>query len=86
MICCSKCGAKARPGCNCGVAYIPGCRVCRTSAVKSEVQQKSDRAIAAEIGVAPKTPWGKGTRQLRKNAQLQNASAATAKRVNFPRG
>jgi len=53
MICCSKCGAKARPGCNCGVAYIPAVEFA-ARAVKAS-PHKSDRAIAVEIGVAPNT-------------------------------
>ncbi len=53
MIFCSKCGAKARPGCNCGVAYVPA-RVFAARAVAAH-PEKSDRAIAAAIGVDPKT-------------------------------
>jgi hypothetical protein len=53
MIYCSKCGAKAKPGCNCGVAYVPA----RMFAVKAVAAhpEKSDRAIAKEIGVDHKT-------------------------------
>jgi len=53
MICCSKCGAKAKPGCNCGVAYVPA-HVFAANAVKAH-PEKSDRAIAAAIGVDSKT-------------------------------
>lgn len=53
MICCSKCGAKARPGCNCGVAYIPA-HAFAAKAVAAH-PEKSDRAIAATIGVDAKT-------------------------------
>jgi hypothetical protein len=53
MICCSKCGAKARPRCTCGVAYIPAAEFA-VRAVKAN-PQKSDRAIAAELGIAPNT-------------------------------
>ncbi len=52
-LCCVKCGAKAKPGCNCGVAYIPA----HMYAVKAVAAhpEKSDRAIAAAIGVDHKT-------------------------------
>lgn len=53
MICCSKCGAKAKPGCNCGVAYVPA-HVFAAKAVAAH-PEKSDRTIAKEIGVSDKT-------------------------------
>jgi hypothetical protein len=53
MICCSKCGAKAKPGCNCGVAYVPA-HVFAAKAVAAH-PEKSDRTIAREIGVSDKT-------------------------------
>lgn len=53
MICCSKCGAKAKPGCDCGVAYVPA-QVFAAKAVAAH-PEKSDRAIAAAIGVDHKT-------------------------------
>lgn len=53
MICCSKCGAKAKPGCNCGVAYVPA-HVFAAKAVAAH-PEKSDRIIAREIGVSDKT-------------------------------
>jgi hypothetical protein len=53
MICCSKCGAKAKPGCNCGVAYVPA-HVFAAKAIAAH-PEKSDRAIAAAIGVDAKT-------------------------------
>jgi hypothetical protein len=53
MICCSKCGAKAKPGCNCGVAYVPA-HVFAAKAVAAH-PKLSDRAIAEKIGVAPNT-------------------------------
>ena len=51
MICCSKCGAK--PVCNCGVAYVPA-RVYAAKAIAAH-PEKSDRAIAKQIGVDHKT-------------------------------
>jgi hypothetical protein len=71
MICCSKCGAKARPGCNCGVAYIPA----HTFAAKAVTAhpEKSDRAIAKEIGVDHKT--------VAKARKSVGEKSPTAKRV-----
>jgi hypothetical protein len=43
VICCSKCGAKARPGCKCGVAYVPA-HVFAAKAVAVHREQ-SDRDI-----------------------------------------
>lgn len=53
MICCSKCGAKAKPGCNCGVTYVPA-HVFAAKVVAAH-PEKSDRTIAKEIGVSDKT-------------------------------
>ncbi len=53
MLCCSKCGAKAKPGCECDAAYLPA-RLYAAKAVAAH-PEKSDRAIAKEIGVAPNT-------------------------------
>lgn len=53
MICCSKCGAKAKPGCNCGAAYIPA-HAFAAKAIAAH-PDKSDRAIAAAIGIDHKT-------------------------------
>lgn len=50
---CSACGAEANASCNCGKPYIPA-KQRAVEAVKAN-PQKSDRAIAADIGVAPNT-------------------------------
>lgn len=71
MICCSKCGAKARPGCNCGVAYVPA-HVFAAKAVAAH-PEKSDRAIAKEIGVDHKT--------IAKARKSVGDKSPTAKRV-----
>jgi transposase-like protein len=53
LLCCSACGAEARASCNCGAPYIPaGARAAEAIAKNPE---KSDRAIAAEIGVSDTT-------------------------------
>ena len=71
MICCSKCGAKARPGCNCGVAYLPA-HVFAAKAVAAH-PEKSDRTIAKEIGVSDKT--------VAKARKATAEKSAVAKRV-----
>ena len=50
---CTGCGAEANASCNCGVAYQPK-SVRAAEAVKAN-PEKSDRAIAAEIGVSQPT-------------------------------
>lgn len=50
---CTGCGAEANASCNCGVSYMPKAERAR-EAVKAN-PEKSDRAIAKEIGVDHKT-------------------------------
>lgn len=50
---CSGCGAEANASCNCGVAYQP--KSVRAAAAVAVDPGKSDRAIAADIGVDHKT-------------------------------
>lgn len=50
---CSECGATAKAACNCGADYIPAGRMAaRAIAAHPE---KSDRAIAADLGVSDRT-------------------------------
>jgi hypothetical protein len=51
--CCVRCGAKTKPGCDCGVAYVPA-HMYAAKAVAAH-PEKSDRTIAKEIGVSDKT-------------------------------
>jgi len=68
---CSSCGSAAKATCNCGVAYIPaGEFAARAVAANPE---KSDRAIAKEIGVAPNT--------VRKARQSTAQKCAVGKRI-----
>lgn len=53
ILCCVKCGAKAKPGCQCEAAYVPA-HVFAAKAVRAH-PEKSDRAIAKEIGIDHKT-------------------------------
>jgi hypothetical protein len=66
---CTGCGAEANTSCNCGKAYVP-MAVRAAEAIKAN-PEKSDRAIAADIGVAPNTV--KTARdELRSTAQLED--------------
>jgi hypothetical protein len=46
---CTGCGAEANASCNCGVAYMPAGQ--RAAQAVAEHPEKSNRAIAAELGV-----------------------------------
>jgi hypothetical protein len=50
---CQNCGAAARAACNCGVAYVPAGE--RAAAAVAANPEKSDRAIAEEIGTSHTT-------------------------------
>jgi hypothetical protein len=56
---CTGCGAEANASCNCGKAYMP--KAVRAAEAVAANPEKSDRAIAAEIGVS-----GETVRQARK--------------------
>jgi hypothetical protein len=68
---CTACGAEANASCNCGVAYQPK-SIRATEAVKAN-PEKSDRAIAKEIGASP-TTVGKAREQLSTTGQLEDTS------------
>ncbi len=68
---CTQCGAQTDAACNCGVGYMPaGAKATEAVAANPE---KSDRAIAAEIGVASNT--------VRRARQATAPSGAVRKRV-----
>jgi hypothetical protein len=50
---CPKCGAHARAGCNCGVVYVSAGE--RAAGAVAANPEKSNRAIAADIGVGSNT-------------------------------
>jgi hypothetical protein len=50
---CSSCGATADASCNCGAPYVPARE--RAAAAVAANPEKSDRAIAADIGVSHPT-------------------------------
>lgn len=50
---CTGCGAEANASCNCGKPYVP--KKQRAAEAIAANPQKSDRAIAADIGVSPMT-------------------------------
>lgn len=52
-ICCSACGVSADAACDCGAPYLPAGE--RAKQAIEANPQKSDRAIAAELGIGNKT-------------------------------
>jgi hypothetical protein len=50
---CTGCGAEANASCNCGKPYVP--KAARAAQAVKANPEKSDRAIAEEIGVSPMT-------------------------------
>lgn len=50
---CTACGAEARASCNCGKPYVPAKQRAK-DAIKAN-PQKSDRAIAADLGISHPT-------------------------------
>jgi hypothetical protein len=66
---CTGCGAEANASCNCGMDYKPK-SVRAAEAVKAN-PEKSDRAIAKEIGASP-TTVGKAREQLSTTGQLED--------------
>jgi hypothetical protein len=50
---CIGCGAEANASCNCGKAYVP--KAARAAEAVAAHPEKSDRAIAADIGVSQPT-------------------------------
>jgi hypothetical protein len=52
-LCCTKCGSIADASCDCGSPYIPARE--RAAQAIAANPEKSDRAIAAEIGVGAMT-------------------------------
>src|SRR5882724_10641497 len=50
---CTKCGAEANASCRCGEPYVP--KSIRAAKAIATNPQKSDRAIAADIGVNQST-------------------------------
>jgi hypothetical protein len=71
---CSKCGATAVAWCKCGVAYVPAGE--RAAKAVADNLEKSDRAIAAEIGVGSNT-----VRRARKTGAPHGAPAKSEKRT-----
>jgi hypothetical protein len=53
QLACWECGATTTAACNCGVSYVPA--GARAAAAVANNPEKSDRAIAADIGVAKNT-------------------------------
>lgn len=69
---CTGCGAEANASCNCGVAYAP--KIVRAAEAIRANPQKSDRAIAAEIGISNVTPAAIAALVRARTTTLQEAA------------
>src|SRR6267378_3247686 len=49
---CSACGAQGIAACDCGKPYLPASAVAAKAVADPENKEKSNRALAAEIGVS----------------------------------
>lgn len=75
---CSSCGAPGEGSCRCGAPYVtPGDRA--EAAVKAN-PEKSDRAIAKELGVSPTTVGKARGKQLSSDGQLKRTGRDGKKR------
>ena len=52
---CSKCGATTHAHCDCGVAYVPVSAIVAPAIAKPENATKTNRALAAELGIDERT-------------------------------
>lgn len=53
---CSNCGRTSEAACDCGVAYVPAAKyIAQVIAEHPELENKSNRAVAAQIGVSYET-------------------------------
>jgi hypothetical protein len=77
---CIGCGAEANASCNCGKPYVP--KSVRAKEAIEAHPEKSDRAIAAELGVSP-TTVGKA-RQLSSDGQLSDRTGLDGKTRRLP--
>src|ERR1700722_10869833 len=72
---CSSCGAEGTGTCECGVPYFVSPRERAAEAIKAN-PEKSDRAIAAEIGVSDKTVGA-----ARKTVTAEGSAVEPEKRI-----
>jgi hypothetical protein len=64
---CTGCGAEANAACNCGKPYVP--KLKRAAEAVAAHPEKSDRALAKEVGVSP-TTMGKARESTVHTGQL----------------
>jgi hypothetical protein len=77
---CTGCGAEANASCNCGKPYVP--KSVRAAEAIAANPEKSDRAIAADLGVSP-TTVGKA-RELSSGGQLDERIGLDGKTRKLP--
>jgi hypothetical protein len=78
---CSACGAAGYAACDCGAPYLPA--AARAAKAIAETPNKSDRAIAAEIGVSDKTV-GKARRATAESSAVEARVGLDGKARNQP--
>ena len=78
---CSSCGADATASCDCGVAYVPAGKRAQEAVAASP--ERSDRAIAAEIGVDHKTV-AKARARTGDNSPVQKRTGKDGKPRKMP--
>jgi hypothetical protein len=79
---CSECGATAKAGCGCGVAYVPAGS--RAAAAVAANPGESDRAIAKKVGVDHKTV-AKARRATGDNSPVEARTGRDGKRRKPPK-
>jgi hypothetical protein len=80
---CSACGAAGYAACDCGAPYLPA--AARAAKAIAETPNKSDRAIAAEIGVSDKTV-GKARRATAESSAVEARVGLDGKARKQPKG
>lgn len=77
---CSGCGVSAEAQCDCGMAYVPAAKVAAKAVARNP--QKSNRAIAADLGISDMTVQ-RARKQLQQNVAVGATSAVEAGRIGL---
>jgi hypothetical protein len=78
---CTSCGAEVNASCTCGVAYVP--KSVRAAEAIAANPEKSDRAIAKEIGVGDMTV-GRARNQLQHDVAVDERIGLDGKTRSMP--
>lgn len=80
---CSKCGARAKATCSCGVGYITAREFAARALAANP--KKSDRAIAAETGVSSRTLGRERKKSTAANAAVEKRQGRDGKVRRMPK-